>query len=74
MYEVDTKELRKQMIDKGLNTIQEMAEACHLSRDTMSDILSGKARPGAIAMYAIAETLMVDPETLGRIFFKRRVA
>ena len=74
MYEVDTIELRKQMIEKGLLTIQEMAEACHLSRDTMSDILNGKARPGAVAMYAIAETLMLEPEILGRIFFKRRVA
>lgn len=74
MYTVDTIELRKLFIEKGLNTIQEMAEACRLSRDTMSDIINGKARPGAVAMYSIAEALDVEPEILGRIFFKRNIA
>lgn len=74
MYVVDTVGLRKLMIDKGYNNISEMAEACHLSRDTVSDILKGKARPGAVAMYAIAEALDVEPDILGRIFFKRVVA
>ena len=74
MYEVDTIELRKCMLDKGFHTITEMATACGLSRDTMSDILSNKVKPGATAMYAIAAVLGLDPEALGRIFFKRVVA
>ena len=74
MYTVDTVELRKAMIDKGFNTIQQMADACGLSRDTMSDIVKGRVRPGALAIYAIAAVLDLEPEALGRIFFKRVVA
>ena len=74
MYTVDTIELRKLFLENGLISIQEMADACHLSRDTMSDIINGKARPGAVAMYSIAETLGAEPEILGKIFFKRVVA
>lgn len=74
MYCVDTIELRKRMLDKGLDTIRKMAEASHINRDTMSDIIKGKIRPGATAMYAIAEVLDLEPEALGRIFFKRNVA
>ena len=74
MYTVDTIELRKAMLDKGLETIQQMADACGLSRDTMADIVKGRARPGAVAIYAIATVLDLEPEALGRIFFKRVVA
>ncbi len=74
MYTVDNVELRKRMIDKGLNTIQQMADACGLSRDTMSDIVNGRVRPGAMAIYAIAAVLDLEPEVLGRIFFKKIVA
>lgn len=74
MYTVDTVELRKRMLDKGLDNIRKMSEACHINRDTMSDIIKGRARPGATAMYSIAEVLDLEPEALGRIFFKRNVA
>ncbi len=74
MYEVDTIELQKRMLDKGLKTIKQMADATGLSRDTVSDIINSKVKPGAIAMYAFANVLDLEPEALGRIFFKRSVA
>lgn len=74
MYVVDTIELRKRMLEKGLDNIKKMSDACGLNRDTMSDIVNGRAKPGAVAMYAIATVLDLEPEALGRIFFKRDIA
>jgi len=69
MYQVDTRELRKKMIDADIATIAGLAEASGVDRNTIGAILSEKARPSSAVIDKIAEALGMEGEDIGRIFF-----
>ena len=74
MFSVDTKELRKAMIDAGINTTSELSEKSGVNRNTLGDILNEKIFPSSDVMSRIAEALKLSGEDAGRIFFSRKLA
>lgn len=73
MYITDTIELRKIMVEKGINTINEFADTCGINRNTAGKILKGMEQPSALSMYRIAEGLKLKPSQAGFIFFSRNL-
>lgn len=69
-YSVNTVELKKLMIEKGIETISELAEKSGVGRDTVSGVLSGKIRPSTAVMEKIMNALEMKPAEAGVIFFK----
>lgn len=65
----DTAELRKVMAENGIVTILDLAEKTGLHRGTLGKVLRGEIQPSADVMYKLTETLNIDPERAGRIFF-----
>lgn len=68
-YRVDTKTLRKLMIDKNIETIGQLADVSGVGRDTISGVLSGQIRPSTAVMDKLIYALDIEPENAGPIFF-----
>lgn len=73
-YTIDTKEFRKAMIDKGINSLSDLSEKSKVSKTTISSILNGKTRPKAFTIEALAKALDLSGDDIGRIFFKKKLA
>lgn len=73
-YKVDTVELKKAMLENGIDSNVELAEITKINRNTISDIVNGKSNPTLGVMYAIAEALNMPSEKAGKIFFAVSVA
>lgn len=69
-YIVDTVELKKLLIDKGIDSNSAFAEISGVGRDTIGGILNGTVRPSTAVMDKIIIALDLEPEVAGRIFFK----
>lgn len=69
-YTVDAVELKKLMIEKGIETIGELAEKSGVGRDTISGVVNGKIRPSTAVMEKIMVALEMTPSDAGAIFFK----
>ncbi len=69
--QIDTKELRKSMIDQGFDTDRDAAKAAGISENSLRRVLKRGEQPSAAIMYAIADVLDLSPEEAGRVFFKR---
>ena len=69
MYHVDVKELKKAMIDAGIDTIQDLSDKSGINRNTLSDILKEKIYPSSDVMVRLANTLSLPTEKCGAIFF-----
>lgn len=65
----DTKELKRQMLDKDYETIKALAEASGIDRMTLSKVLKGTIQPSADVMTKLVKTLDIPSEQAGRIFF-----
>lgn len=65
----DVVELKKVMIDRGLDRISDLARASGVSRNTLSRIMNGCAQPSSDVMYKLTEALSLEPTHAGRIFF-----
>ena len=74
MYTVDTKELKHLMIDAGFSTIEALAEASNINRNTLSDVLNGKTYPSSIVMKKLAEALHMSSDVCGKVFFVKELA
>ena len=74
MYSVDIKELRKAMIDAGINTTAELSERSGVNRNTLGDVLNEKIYPSSDVMARISNALSLSGESAGRIFFKKTLA
>lgn len=68
-YKTDVVELKKVMIEQGIDTITELSEISGVDRNTLSKILSGEIQPSAGAMCKLVYALQMQPERAGRIFF-----
>ena len=73
-YAVDTAELKKAMINAGINTAVELSERSGVNRDTVGGILNGDIRPSSAVIEKIARALSLDGNDIGRIFFKPQLA
>ena len=73
-YYVDTRELRKAMIDANITTATSLADASGVDRNTIGSILNEKIKPSAPVIEKIAGALSLDGEGIGRIFFSQRLA
>ena len=73
MFPVDTKALRKIMIDRNISTIIEFAQICGIDRNTASSVINGTSRPSSLTMDKIVDGLELSPEEAGRIFFTEQL-
>lgn len=73
MYIVDTKELKKSMIDNGIDTIAQLSEASGVNRNTLGDILNEKIYPSSDVMARLADTLRLSGAAAGKIFFTKKL-
>lgn len=73
-YAVDTAELKKAMINAGINTAVELSERSGVNRNTVGGILNGDIRPSSAVIEKIARALSLDGNDIGRIFFKSQLA
>ena len=73
-YIIDTKELRKAMIDSGFKSITSLADEANVSRHTITSILNGKQRPSSTTIEALSVVLGLSGEDIGRIFFSQKLA
>lgn len=69
MYQVDTKELRHLMVDAGFSTIEDLANASGVNRNTLSGVLNGSIYPSSAVMSKMAAALDMAPEVCGKVFF-----
>lgn len=69
-YSVDTTELKKIMIDKGLEKIIDLSDASGVDRNTLSKVLSGDMKPSTTVIEKLMYALDIVPEKAGLIFFK----
>ena len=69
LYKTDIIELKKAMIEAGLDKIIDLAEASGVDRNTISKILSGEIQPSSNVMERFVIALSLSPERAGRIFF-----
>ena len=74
MYEVDTKELRIAMIKAGIDTIDGLAKASGINRNTISGVLNGTLYPSSNVMVALVDALNLPSSQAGNIFFKEKLA
>ena len=65
----DTIKLRQVMIERGYLTVQSLSRASGINRNTLGDILSGKAQPTYGVMNKIITTLDLSDIQAGQIFF-----
>ena len=73
-YIVDTQELQKAMIDKGIRTYVELSEKTGVNRNTIAGIVKGETKPSTAVVEKIGAALDLDSEQVGRIFFKLKLA
>lgn len=69
LYKTDIIELKKAMIEAGLDKIIDLAEASGVDRNTISKILSGEIQPSSNVMERFVIALRLPPERAGLIFF-----
>ena len=63
-------ELKKIMIDKGLEKIVDLSDASTVDRNTLSKVLSGDMKPSTTVIEKLMYALDIPPERAGVIFFK----
>ena len=74
MYEVDTKELRIAMINADISTIEALATATGINRNTLSSVINGDSYPSSNVMCALVNALNLPGDKAGSIFFKKKLA
>ena len=69
IYRTDYMEIRRIMMERRIDSIQDLAAKTGVNRNTLGKILSGKARPSSEVMERLVYTLNIQPEKAGKIFF-----
>lgn len=73
MYVVDTKALKKAMIDADIESIIDFSEKAHLDRNTVSDVVNGRIYPSSGVIKKMAATLNLASDMCGNIFFAQEL-
>jgi len=74
LYRVDTIELKKAMLDAGIDTILKLSEASGVNRNTCGDVVSGKSYPSSSVMQAFVKCLHLSGDRAKTIFFTHELA
>lgn len=72
-YTVDIVALKKIMVEKNLDKITALSKEAKINRNTLGNILNGKSMPTSNVMYKLVETLDINPEIAGSIFFSKKL-
>lgn len=72
-YQVDTIELKKRMIEQGLEKITELSKASSIDRNTLSKVLNGSVKPSTTVIEKLMMTLNISPDLAGKIFFNQNL-
>lgn len=65
----NTIELKKMMIENGINSITALSKITNINRNTLSGVLNGDTQPSAYVMYRLVDVLHIQPANAGMIFF-----
>lgn len=68
-YKTDTIELKKIMVEMGLDKIIDLSKASGVDRNTLAKVVSGEAQPSSLVMDRLVDALKMSPEKAGKIFF-----
>lgn len=69
VFNINTKELKKAMIDADLDNIQKLSDKSGVNRNTVGEIVNGDRFPSSEVMQKIAIALNLSHERAGLIFF-----
>lgn len=69
MRNVDTKILKKAMIDADIESLLELEKVTGVNRNTLSSIFRGDQKPSYDTMAVLADVLHLTYKEIGRIFF-----
>lgn len=72
-YQVDTIELKKRMVEQGLEKITELSKASSIDRNTLSKVLNGSVKPSTTVIEKLMMTLSIPPDLAGKIFFNQNL-
>lgn len=72
-FAVDTIELKKRMVERGVEKICDLSASSGVSRPTLRTILSGKTQPSTEVINRLAVTLQLSPSEVGTIFFNNNL-
>lgn len=68
-YQVNIIELKKIMVEQGMERIVDLSKASTIDRNTLSKVLSGDVKPSTTAIEKLMGALKIPPEKAGIIFF-----
>lgn len=68
-YVTDVVELKKTMIERGVDKLVDLSAKSGVDRNTLSRILSGEAQPSSAVMCKLVDALDMSSDQAGRIFF-----
>lgn len=69
-YRVDIIELKKIMVEQGLEKIIDLSAASNVDRNTISKIMNEEIKPSTAVIEKLMIALKIPPEKAGIIFFK----
>lgn len=67
-YRTDNIEIRKLMIEKGIDTIVDLSEKTGINRNTLSKVVNGEIQPSSDVMDKLVSVLDIPPEKAEYIF------
>lgn len=70
-YRVDVIELKKIMVEKGLDKIVDLSSASTVDRNTLSKILAEEIKPSTTVIEKLMTALDIPSEKAGVIFFAK---
>lgn len=73
MFTTNVVEIKKLMVECGFDTVCQLSKESGVNRNTLALILNGSVQPSSTTMYKLAQTLNMNPETAGRIFFAKKL-
>lgn len=68
-FKTNVIELKKLMVEHGLEKTTDLSEASGVDRNTLAKVLSGEIQPSSMVMDKLAYTLKMNSKTAGEIFF-----
>lgn len=73
IYRMDVKEVKKLMIEKGINTISQLSQISNIDRNTLGKVLNGSIQPSSEVMDKLVLSLEIPAEKAGIIFFNQNL-
>ena len=74
MRQVDSKALKKAMIDGNCDSFVQLSQETGIDKITLSNVCNGKQKPSYDTIVKLADTLHLRYEEIGAIFFYRELA